>query len=472
MVPCSAAFTRKDVPHVPRPGLLRRMALSSPCAVFLESSLRQPRYGERDLLFLDPCLTIVLPRGADQLTVVVPGEAPRVLPGDPLDALERLFTCTDPSSHDDTVLSPPVVVGYISYEAGRFAECMPPPVSEGPNLPDMYFICPTTIIIADMVACTTTIYTRASSTFNIESLTESSMDDHQAECTQRRGSEVRSSLSRHAYIAAVEKTIEYIRRGDIFQANITRQLFIDSTSSPDVVYERLSQVSPAPYSAWIDLGHGNAVLSSSMELFLRVRGRHVITRPIKGTVTRGATPEEDRALQMFLKQNVKERAELTMIIDVERNDLGRVCVPGSVSVPDLYRVETFPHVHHLVATVRGELRHDTGIGALLKATLPGGSITGAPKVRAMEIIGELEPMRRGVYTGAIGWWDAKGNAEFSIAIRTIMREASGRAYFPAGCGIVADSVPEKEYEETLHKAKGMAMALGLRWPDDSEAGFK
>lgn len=468
MVPSSAAFTTQVFEWLPPPGGLRRVALASPWAVLLESSLRQPGYGERDLLFLDPVVRLVVPQGADRLTVWTRGEPPREIAGNPFDVIEMLLRGARAGTREAKgFLTPPVFAGYVSYEAGRFAECMPPARAEGPRLPDLYLVCPATIVIADTVSGRTTVSTLRRGAFDEETLRGGLPENQEPEplpdCPKRPPGDVQSSLDARAYMAAVERTIDYIRGGDIFQANIARQLFIDRAPEPAVVYDRLARLSPAPYSAWIDLGSGDAVLSSSMELFLRLRGRWVTTRPIKGTVGRGATPQEDEALRCSLSESVKDRAELTMIIDVERNDIGRVCLPGTVCVPDLYRLETFAHVHHLVATVRGELRPGAGLGALLKAALPGGSITGAPKVRAMEIIGELEPMRRSVYTGAIGWCDAAGEAEFNVAIRTIMMESSGRAYFPAGCGIVADSVPRKEYEETLHKARGMALALGIQW---------
>jgi para-aminobenzoate synthetase component 1 len=205
------------------------------------------------------------------------------------------------------------------------------------------------------------------------------------------------------------------------------------------------------------------VLSSSPELFLKVRDGWAETRPIKGTRPRGATPDEDAARADELLRSEKDRAELLMIVDLERNDLGRSCEYGSVHVPELFRLESFSHVHHLVATVRGRLRVGTTPLECLRAAFPGGSITGAPKIRAMEIIEELEPVCRGVYSGAIGWVDARGNAEWNIAIRTmVVRQA--KVHFHVGGGVVADSDPEAEYEETLAKARGMLAALAAATP--------
>jgi len=457
-------FRTVEFPGLPPEGALRRAALASPGAVLFDSSMKQPGHGERDILLLDPEFRLVLPRGKDRLCIVESGKKPKKLSGHPFEVLERHIRI----SGQKPPLTPPLLAGYISYEAGRFAERMPAARKEGPNLPDIYFICPRTIVIADSTTGTTTIHSAGDEPKDVRDKIWASQPNHaQAAPRPRAFDDVQSSLPLETYLAAVERTIEYIRAGDIFQANLTRQLFIDDAPGAAVVYETLSRLSPAPYSAWIDLGNGNAVLSSSMELFLRVRGREVITRPIKGTVRRGSSEKEDQTLRTSLQRSEKDIAELTMIIDLERNDIGRVCEKGQVTVPDLYNLESFPHVHHLVSTVRGCLRDDVGIGGVLKATLPGGSITGAPKVRAMEIINELEPMRRNVYTGAIGWIDSSGNAEFNVAIRTITME-NGRAWFPAGGGIVADSVPMKEYEETLHKARGMALALGIDWPSPGD----
>lgn len=266
------------------------------------------------------------------------------------------------------------------------------------------------------------------------------------------------SVSRAEYEAAALRVLDFIAAGDCYQVNLSQRFTCPFEGSPWGLYRRLREVSPAPYAAYLDCGD-HQVLSSSPELFLRIRDGLVETRPIKGTRPRGATPEEDAAQAAQLLSSVKDRAELLMIVDLERNDLGRVCEYGSVHVPDLYQLESYANVHHLVATVRGRLRAGVGPLECLRACFPGGSITGAPKIRAMEIIDELEPVRRGVYTGAIGWVDAQGNGEWNIAIRTMLVKG-GRVHLYAGGGIVADSDPAAEYAETLAKASGMLRALG------------
>jgi para-aminobenzoate synthetase component 1 len=275
----------------------------------------------------------------------------------------------------------------------------------------------------------------------------------------------RSTLSADAYLAAVERARAYIRAGDIYQVNLARRLTVKAGLDPWEFFQRLQVVSPAPFAAYLDCG-AFQIASSSPELFLRLSGRHIRTRPIKGTRPRGADPEQDTRLAYELQTSPKEQAELVMITDLLRNDLGRVCEFGSVRVPDLFRLERFSHVQHLVSTVEGQLRPEvTHLGALA-ACFPGGSITGAPKIRAMQIIDELEPVTRGPYTGALGYLGFNRESQLSIAIRTAVC-VHGAIHFHTGAGIVADSDPAAEYEETIAKAQGFRMALlaaGKRQP--------
>lgn len=271
------------------------------------------------------------------------------------------------------------------------------------------------------------------------------------------GTPFRSNLSRAEYVARVEQAQRYIRAGDIYQVNLSQRLAAPLPGTAWELFARLSAVSPAPYAAFLDCGEFQLV-SSSPELFLRLSGSHILTRPIKGTRPRGRTADEDARLAYELQTSAKENAELVMITDLLRNDLGRVCEFGSVQVPDLMRLERYAQVQHLVSTVEGRLRPDVTHLAALAACFPGGSITGAPKFRAMEIIDELEPTARGPFTGALGWLGFNRESRLSIIIRTAI--CLGRtAYFPVGAGIVADSVPEAEYEETLAKAGGFVAAL-------------
>jgi para-aminobenzoate synthetase component 1 len=259
-----------------------------------------------------------------------------------------------------------------------------------------------------------------------------------------------SSLSREAFLSRVQRAQAYIRAGDIYQVNLAHRLCSAWSTGGWDLYRRLSDLSPAPFAAWMKFGDYTLV-SSSPELFLKMTGPHVETQPIKGTRPRGADATHDAQLGYELQTSAKERAELLMITDLLRNDLGRVCEYGSVRVEDLMRLERFAQVQHLVSTVEGTLRPKVSHFQALTACFPGGSITGAPKIRAMQIIDELEPVSRGPYTGALGYLGFNRETQVSIAIRVAVVKGV-QAYYHAGAGIVADSDPMAEYEETLAKA--------------------
>jgi para-aminobenzoate synthetase component 1 len=274
---------------------------------------------------------------------------------------------------------------------------------------------------------------------------------------------LRSSFTHRGYLDAVSRVRDYIIAGDIFQANLSQRLEAPLREHPWSLYRRLRRINPAPFAAYLDF-RDVVVASASPERFLGVPdGRTVEARPIKGTRPRGVGPEHDAALGMDLMESAKDRAENLMIVDLLRNDLSRVCRPGTVHVPELFALERYPTVHHLVSTVVGELPPDADAATLLAATFPGGSITGAPKIRAMEIIAELEPSRRGVYCGSIGYLSVTGAMDTSIVIRTYLAlagpEGTPRVYFSVGGGIVADSDPEDEYRETLAKGRALIEAL-------------
>jgi len=273
----------------------------------------------------------------------------------------------------------------------------------------------------------------------------------------------------------VRRALEYIGAGDIFQVNLSQRFTARPGCSPVELYVRLRESNPAPFAAYLGGSAGGgaplaegewSVLSSSPERFLRVRGRHVQTRPIKGT--RPRRPEGEAGSAAFnerqrsaLWNSAKESAELAMIVDLERNDLGRVCRYGTIRVTEPRTVEAYASVYHTAAQVEGDLHERYDVADLLRATFPGGSITGAPKVRAMEIIDELEPTARSVYTGAVGYVGFDGGADLNVAIRTLIADGP-RVHVQVGGGIVADSAPSEEYEETLAKGRGMFAALGIR----------
>ena len=270
------------------------------------------------------------------------------------------------------------------------------------------------------------------------------------------GPRFQPEMAREDYCASVARAQEYIAAGDIYQVNLAHRFSASWDGDLFAFYEALRHYSPAPFAALLEIAD-RGILSTSPESFLRMSGRAIRTRPIKGTRPRRSDPNADALSAYDLRNSPKEIAELVMITDLERNDLGAVCEFGSVHVKELLKLESYEQVFHLVSTVEGRLREDIDHIAALRACFPGGSITGAPKKRAREIIAELEPAPRGLYTGAIGWFGFNGESQFNIAIRTVVAE-QGRAHFHVGAGIVADSVPETEWDETLDKASGILLA--------------
>ena len=264
------------------------------------------------------------------------------------------------------------------------------------------------------------------------------------------------------FLDYVRRTQEYIRAGDVFQVNLSRrwQVRLSNDVSAVELYRRLCAANPAPFAGLMTLSEGRAVISSSPERLVEVRGRRASTRPIAGTHPRGADPAQDRRLSKELLRHPKERAEHVMLIDLERNDLGRICRTGTVQVTEFMTLESYRHVHHIVSEVAGELREDVTPARVIRAVFPGGTITGCPKIRCMQIIAELEQAPRAAYTGSMGYLNRDGSLDMNILIRTIVQNGRN-VELRAGAGIVADSVPERELAETRAKAKGMLAALGL-----------
>ncbi len=356
-------------------------------------------------------------------------------------------------------------VGYWSYEAGAAWEQVVSRSEEGGGAADVELgFYDGALLYAHATgrwfAVATPVFRRTAATI-LKALRSAAAAwaDHDPEGWRRVAltMEPRSFGTREDYLRGVEAIRRYIASGDVYQVNLSQRFDAAAVVDPYALYQRLRRRSPAPFASFLttDFGH---VVSCSPERFLRVRGRAVETRPIKGTRPRGRDAAEDARLAAELRASAKERAELLMIVDLERNDLGRVCVPGSVAVPELYRVETHPTVFHLVATVTGQLRPGVGPLELLQAAFPGGSITGAPKIRAMQIIREIEPVRRGVYTGSIGYLGFDGDCDLNIAIRTLVCTRRATSYH-VGAGIVWDSDPASEYEETLAKGRALREAL-------------
>ena len=331
-------------------------------------------------------------------------------------------------------------VGYLGYELHRFLEDSPISAADDIGLPDHWLGLYDKAIVFDHHPHTAV---------------------HFIGNTPARADLI-SSFSKPEYIQSVKRVKEYIAAGDVYQVNLSQRFSTTLEMDPWDLYLLLRERNPAPYAAYINAGDFQ-LISSSPECFLTLDpiSRRVVTKPIKGTRPRSTDPAEDQRLAQELESSAKDMAENIMIVDLERNDLGRVCEFGSVSVPELAMIESYPTVHHLVSTVTGRLRDDCDVVDLLTATFPGGSITGAPKIRAMEIIAELEPVRRGVYTGSIGCLGFDGSVNLNIAIRTAVVK-DGMCHFHVGGGIVADSDPEAEYQETLDKGRAFLEVLGCR----------
>jgi anthranilate synthase component 1 len=274
-----------------------------------------------------------------------------------------------------------------------------------------------------------------------------------------RGLDVRANLTREEFEAAVRRIQDDIGAGEVYQAVLSQRFDATTSAPPFDVYRALRHINPSPYMFFIRMGQ-EAIIGASPEMLVRVEGRHVETHPIAGTRRRGTTPDEDQRLAEELRRNEKERAEHVMLVDLGRNDVGRVAEVGSVRVPQFMALERYSHVMHLVSRVEGRLADDRDRLDALVATFPAGTLTGAPKIRAMQIVGGLEPSRRGLYGGAVGYLDFAGNLDFCIAIRTIAMRGQ-RAEIQAGAGIVADSLPAAEYEETRDKAQALIQALEM-----------
>jgi len=355
-------------------------------------------------------------------------------------------------------------IGYLGFELGREVERLPATTLDDVGTPDLAMGWYDAALVWDGLRERGWLVGRAQAVTALRERLEAppAPEGHAG------ASALRANMTRAAYSRAVDRARDYIRAGDIYQVNLAQRFSALVSGEGFDLYRRLRAASPAPFAAYLD-GRGAfggvEVLSSSPERFLLADGDLLETRPIKGTRPRGETEQEDTRLADELRASVKDLAEHVMIVDLERNDLGRVAQTGSVRVPELAALESYRQVHHLTSTVVATRRPGVGLEALLRATFPGGSITGAPKVRALEIIDELEPTVRGVYTGAIGYVSAHGRMDLNIAIRTITL-AEGVAHLHVGGAIVDDSRADSEYAETMDKARGMARALSVTLPDE------
>lgn len=374
------------------------------------------------------------------------------------------------------------LVGYIGYDVVKFFEHIPGEEKTGLDMPDVFLMLADTILVFDNLKQTIKIVSNVHTEGtdledayrNAETKIDRIVDElERADCsrhkiprlasrhpekqTENTAGDFSSNFSKEGFLKAVVKTKEYILAGDIFQCVLSQRFERQTGSHPLDIYRALRIINPSPYMYYLDIGSAQ-IVGSSPEILVRLEGDKVILRPIAGTRRRGDTEEEDRALEEELKKDPKEIAEHIMLVDLGRNDVGRVAEIGSVKVTERLEVERYSHVMHLVSNVEGSLKKGLDAFDVFRACFPAGTVSGAPKIRAMEIIEELEPTKRGPYAGAVGYFSYSGNMDICITIRTLVIK-DGKVYVQSGAGIVADSDPEKEYTETVNKAMAMIKAV-------------
>jgi anthranilate synthase component 1 len=365
------------------------------------------------------------------------------------------------------------LVGYMGYDMVKFFEPIEEFKKEGLGLPDFFFMLTDTMLIFDSLRQKIKVVSNAHIEDNLPDKAyreaEQKIDDiitklrtpiileDTASAPQKNG--ISSNFSKQDFLTAVKKSKEYVMAGDIVQVVLSQRFERDAAGDPFHVYRALRVINPSPYMYYLDIGDAK-IVGSSPEILVRFEDGKILLRPIAGTRKRGETESADKALEEELKNDPKEISEHIMLVDLGRNDVGKVATIGSVKVTELMTVERYSHVMHLVSNVEGDLKEGLDAFDVLAACFPAGTVSGAPKVRAMEIIEELEPTRRGPYAGAVGYFSYSGNMDTCITIRTLIIK-DGKVYVQAGAGIVADSEPEKEYLETVNKAKGMMTAVDM-----------
>ena len=350
-------------------------------------------------------------------------------------------------------------MGYISYDTGRIIEKISDSSDEDFKIPHMKFIFYRNIIIFDLMENKQYISYFAGEEKTVEVIIEKieQIEVKKEEFSYNQEDKFISNFTKESYKKSITRLKEYIRSGDVYIANMTQRFYCHNEEDSFTIYKKLRGINKAPFSAYLNF-HDFQIISSSPERFIQIKDRIAHTRPIKGTRPRGNTIEEDEKNKLELINSEKDKSELLMIVDLERNDFSKVCKPGTVKVKELFALEEYATVFHLVSTIEGELQDDVSAVKVIKECFPGGSITGAPKIRAMEIIEELEGLKRNIYTGVIGYFDFRGNSDFNIAIRTILKK-DNKAYFGVGGGITYESIEEDEYLETLDKAKALMKVL-------------
>ena len=459
------------------PHLLFKELQSSPYSFFLDSATGRESSGRFSFLGCEPFLVFKSKR--DSVSLEWNDGRIDKLKSNPFLVLKELF-------QKFTILPAPAQecgipfvaggVGYFGYDMKDFIEKLPDISRDDLSVPDCAIGFYDTVLAFDHLKGKTYLSSvefegiRTNARTKIEAALSANRDMYHFFNDEDRnnkmvrvpsaalsGGGLRSNFTKAGYMKTVQVAKEYIKRGDIYQVNLSQRFEADLKGEPYGLYLRLRDASPAPFASYLNF-KDVIIISSSPERFLMKKGSYIETRPIKGTSPRSSDPLTDELNEISLRESYKDRAEHIMIVDLERNDLGRICEYGSVKPTEFITLEKYSTVFHLVSTVTGKLKDGVDPIDCIKATFPGGSITGAPKVRSMEVIEELEPVKRSLYTGAIGYISFDGNMDTSIVIRTIVVKGD-KLYFSVGGGIVADSDPEKEYYETLDKAEGIMRAL-------------
>ena len=430
-----------------------------PYSFLLDSSMENEKLGRYTFMGGSPFMVF---KSKNQDITIIENNITTSLIGNPFEILKELLEKYKTEGNGKLPFLGGAV-GYFAYDMLHHIEKLPRTAVDDVNIPDACFGFYDSIIAVDHQTKFSYIIANGINENpetamenlkkKLNSITALSLIDKQgAAC-----GEIQSNFTKEDYLKAVQSIKDYIRSGDIYQANLTQRFKCQTEEAPFSIYSRLRQLNPAPFACYMNFGEGH-VLSSSPERFLKIQDNLIETRPIKGTRPRGRTAKEDKANKEELLSSEKDKSELLIIVDLERNDLGKVSKTGTVKVPELFYPEEYATVHHLVAAVTGEMQGGLKAIDVIQAAFPGGSITGAPKIRSMEIIDELEPTQRNIYTGSIGYLGFNGSIDLNIVIRTIVMK-EGTAYFQVGGGIVWDSEPELEYEETLHKARALFRTL-------------
>lgn len=430
-----------------------------PYSFLLDSSMQNEKLGRYTFMGGSPFAVF---KSKDRNITILENHITRNLLGNPFEELRQLL---DKYKTEDRHTIPFLggAVGYFAYDMGHHIEKLPRKAIDDVEIPDACFGFYDSIIAVDHQSNSTYIIANGMNEtpeIAIEDIKRKLDNITEQMLAPSKGiacGEIQSNFTKEEYLKAVQRVKAYIRSGDIYQANLTQRFKCRTEEAPFSIYSRLRKINPAPFASYMNFGEGH-ILSSSPERFLKIQDNLIETRPIKGTRPRGRTAEEDKVNREELLSSEKDKSELLMIVDLERNDIGKVSKTGTVQVPELFHLEEYATVYHLVSKVTGEMQENIGTVDVIKAAFPGGSITGAPKIRSMEVIDELEPTQRNIYTGSIGYLGFNGCTDLNIAIRTIVMK-EGTAYFQAGGGIVWDSDPQLEYEETLHKARALFRTL-------------